>query len=100
MVNCKTAPTNLTCSRIYIGRPSVYGNPIRLSAGEPRGATLERYEVYLRSQCKHGGTLKNAILKLAERVARGENIELECFCAPLGCHGDLLRKAILGYAQV
>ena len=54
-----------SCREVYIGRPSIFGNPYRLSTGEARGSTLERYEAYLRGECVTGGRLKDAILELA-----------------------------------
>lgn len=84
---------------VYIGRPSVLGNPYKLCPSESRGATLERYETYLRAECIRGGAVKTAILQLACRVAQGENLMLLCHCVPLRCHGDLLARAIVGYAH-
>lgn len=84
---------------IEIGRPSVFGNPLAIKAGKSREVVIERYEAYLRNECKAGGELKENILKLASRVRAGENLALVCYCKPLSCHGDLLAKAIIGYAS-
>ncbi len=38
--------------------------------------------------------LYDALLKLSERTASGEDIMLVCCCKPKDCHGDILKEAI------
>lgn len=39
------------------------------------------------------------IYKLAQYYLLGWNIELVCYCAPLKCHGDSIKEAILTLAE-
>ena len=57
---------------VYIGRPSVWGNPFVLQPDEPRGATIARYEAWLLSQPK--------LIERAKRELKGK--VLACY-APL-----------------
>jgi len=86
-------------SSVYIGRPSVLGNPFRVSAALPQGQAAAAYGPYLDKQLAAGGEVEAEIERLAERVRSGERIAVVCWCAPLPCHGDHVRKAILKAAK-
>ena len=71
---------------VYIGRGSVWGNPFVIGTDGDRDEVVEKYRTYLREQISNGS------VKLSDlRQLRGKN--LVCFCAPLKCHGDVLKKA-------
>lgn len=69
---------------VYIGRPSKWGNPFVIGVGgRTRQQAIDEYRRYLwRNQ-----DLMDALLELA-----GKN--LVCHCAPLPCHGDVLKAAV------
>jgi len=99
VVNKRWVQTSGVAREVYIGRPGILGNPFKLGPFEKRGATLARYESYLRGECRSEGLVYNEIIELAREVAEGYNLNLVCYCAPLPCHGDLLARDILGYAK-
>lgn len=66
---------------IYIGRGSKWGNPFRIGVDGDRAAVIAKHEQWLRHQ--------HALLRALDEL-RG--CDLVCFCAPLACHGDLLRN--------
>lgn len=66
---------------IYIGRGSKWGNPFRIGRDSDRATVIASYEHWLRRQ-PH---LLRALDELRGR-------DLVCWCAPLPCHGDLLRR--------
>lgn len=82
VVNLRAEPHD-----IYIGRPSRWGNPFRLSSNEPRGATIERYRQWLWDEIRGG---RVAIAELCALDGK----TLGCFCKPAPCHGDILAAAI------
>ena len=82
---------------VYIGRPSILGNPFSVDAHGRAGAVAQ-YHAWLRAQWRAGGPVRAALEALAARVRAGEQISLECWCAPLACHGDVIRKAVLALA--
>lgn len=80
---------------IYIGRKSYkhnlpeskYHNPFKLSEGEAREATIERYRQYLWKEVRSGNIT-------VEELASLYGKDLVCYCAPNPCHGDVLLSAI------
>lgn len=76
---------------VYIGRDMGYyglkdigwGNPFKLKAGEPRGATIERYRKYILGNRE----LLNRLPELAGK-------KLACWCKPAPCHGDILADLV------
>lgn len=73
---------------IYIGRPSIWGNPYSHKEGtlaefkvKDRKEAIEKYEQYLLGNKE----LMNSIHELRGKV-------LGCWCRPLSCHGDILKK--------
>jgi hypothetical protein len=84
---------------VYIGRSnSHYGlpaspwkNPFRLERDTPRlrKKALEQYEQWFLAQPK-----------LIENLYQLRDHVLVCWCAPLGCHGDILAKHVLQLGDV
>lgn len=84
---------------VYIGRrmphfglqQSKFANPFKLSKDEARGATIERYRVWLWEQIKSGKITIEDLLDL-------EGKDLVCFCKQpkkeVACHGDVIEAAI------
>lgn len=83
----------------YIGRSmpnlglkgSKFANPYKLSDDEPRGATIERYRVWLWGQIRTGKITMQDLLAL-------EGKDLVCFCKQkskeVACHGDVVKAAV------
>jgi len=65
---------------VYIGRPSVFGNPFKIGPDGDRDMVIERYRAWLLSQPD--------LVARARRELAGK--DLVCWCAPLACHGDVL----------
>ena len=65
---------------VYVGRPSKWGNPYRITKHQTREDVIEEYAVLLANRRADG------ILDVTE--LRGK--DLECWCAPLPCHADVL----------
>lgn len=78
----------------YIGRKSykfnlpqsIFANPFPLKEDEPRGATIDKYKKWLWEQLLEEKITKKDILAL-------EGYDLVCYCAPLPCHGNVLKSA-------
>lgn len=67
---------------VYIGRPSIFGNPFVIGRDGNREEVIAKYRMHLDF---------NPDLKvLAYQMLRGK--DLVCHCAPLACHGDILLK--------
>lgn len=91
-------------TRIYVGRRtsykpeygedfSVLGNPYTMPK-YTREAAIDLYRVHiLEAQC--GPTEESkALWELAHRAAAGEQLVLMCWCAPLACHSEVVKREI------
>lgn len=78
----------------YIGRPSVFGNPFVIGHDGSRADVIRKYRTWFWEQVEAGGALAEAFAKLLDRARAGEDINLVCWCAPLACHGDVIKQAI------
>jgi hypothetical protein len=66
---------------IYIGRPSIWGNPFEIGKDGTREEVIQKYSRWILGQ---PGLLKQ-IPDLAGKV-------LGCWCHPKACHGDVLAR--------
>jgi len=69
---------------VYIGRPSIYGNPFSVKEYGREGC-IEKYREYFYKRIKEDVKFKEEVLKLKDKV-------LGCFCKPLACHGDVIKE--------
>lgn len=78
-----SAPRVVHCKKdgydVYVGRPSVWGNPFREGVDGTREEVIERYRSYLLGNERLMGMLP----QLRGKV-------LGCWCAPKSCHADVL----------
>lgn len=77
VLNRRTSATST-----YIGRPSKFGNPFVIGRDGSRADVIAKFEAWFRN--------KPELVEAAKRELRGR--DLECFCAPLACHGDVLLR--------
>jgi len=70
-------------SRVYIGRPSRFGNPFVLGPEMGRPEACAKYREHV---------LQSPALMAQLDALKGK--ELGCFCAPAQCHGDVLVELI------
>lgn len=75
---------------IYIGRPSIFGNPCKNGTREENVAG---YKVYFKERYTKDEVFRSAVHKLAEQAITGELV-LICWCDPLPCHGHVMRDFI------
>jgi hypothetical protein len=80
VVNKKTVKGRLANS-VYIGRPSMWGNPFVIGQDGSRADVVRKYKKWVVKQPDLMGKLD---------LLRGKH--LICYCAPLSCHGDVLLR--------
>lgn len=80
-------------SVFYIGRPSALGNPFPAQE-YGREKCIELYEGWINGMIEK--TDMNVLIELDTlcRAAMSRDIYLVCWCAPLACHGDVIKKII------
>lgn len=64
---------------VYIGRPSIWGNPFIIGKDGTREEVIEKYRNWI---------LNNEYLMSRLHELKGKT--LGCWCAPKACHGDVL----------
>lgn len=69
---------------VYIGRPSIFGNPFIIGKDGTRSEVIAKYRTFLYS--------RPALIQKARAELKGKT--LVCFCAPLPCHGDVLAQIV------
>lgn len=60
-------------AEVYVGRPSVLGNPFRVGREFGQGEAAAAFLPYLRGKCVRGGAVKDEILRLEVRAAAGDS---------------------------
>jgi len=68
---------------VYIGRPSVFGNPFQIGKDGDRQQVVEKYKNYFYNKIHMDEIFKNQVLTLKGK-------RLGCFCKPHACHGDII----------
>ena len=68
---------------VYIGRPSLFGNPFVIGRDGDRAEVIDRFREYAVDRCYRDPAFRAAVASLHGRW-------LVCWCAPLPCHGQVL----------
>lgn len=80
LVHCKKEPYD-----VYIGRPSIWGNPYVIGKDGSREEVIAKYEEYL----LNNKSLLDLLPTLMGKV-------LGCWCYPNPCHGDVILRLLYG----
>ena len=86
-------------TRVYVGRPSVLGNPFPMRSEADRERVVTQYRNWLRQQWKARGPARAELERLLE-IAKAGPLELVCWCAPRACHADVIREALEALAAI
>ena len=68
---------------VYIGRPSIWGNPFKIGIHGNRKEVIEKYKEYV---------LTNPLLM--SQIMTLDRKTLGCWCSPHPCHGEALAEII------
>lgn len=68
---------------VYIGRPSVFGNPFVIGVHGNRAQVIERFREYAVDRAYHDPAWRQQVVQLI-------GCTLACYCAPAACHGEVL----------
>ncbi len=79
---------------IYIGRPSILGNPFKIGPDGTRLDVVEKYKDWLLTHIKMRDRIYNKLKEISEMTKAGKHVYLGCWCAPLPCHGDVIKEII------
>ena len=79
VLNTKLVGRQCAADRVYVGRPSTWGNPFVIGRDGTRDDVIAKYR---------GWIVRQPALILALHELRGKH--LVCWCAPDKCHADVL----------
>lgn len=100
----KTKENFLGNNVFYIGRGSCMGNKFTHISNkdtlaetivETREKAIECYKEWLNKEYGSNIEVTDFIDNLFNLYQNGEVIYLECYCAPLSCHGDIIKEFII-----
>lgn len=80
---------------IYVGRPSILGNPYILTNESDRAKVLEQHNAYLEAEMQNtDGAVYKEVHRLADLLYE-QDITLVCSCSPKACHADNIAREIM-----
>ena len=100
IVNLKwqeTWPIDATAFRI--DRTTILGNPYIIGQDGTRKEVIEKYRLLLPEQYRLLNVVRDRIDEMIER-AKTYPILLACWCAPLPCHGDVIKDFLNDLVQI
>jgi Domain of unknown function (DUF4326) len=80
ILNARRVGTQTTAERVYVGRPSKWGNPYLIGRDGDRQMVIEKHKAWI---------VQQPALMAALHELRGK--DLVCWCAPEACHAETLR---------
>lgn len=89
-------------SKLYIGRAnksyslsgSVLQNKFALGRDGTREEVIEKYRRWLWAEVQKRGEVWQELVRIAQKVKAGETVQLVCWCKPLKCHGDVVKRCV------
>ncbi len=78
---------------VYVGRPSLLGNPYVIGKDGDRDEVIRKYRVWLWRRIEERGDVYHYLCQLKE-TAEQDDLVLLCWCAPMPCHADQVKRAI------
>lgn len=86
VIHIKNTPKNYKSNSeyVYVGRPSIFGNPYTLIDESKREEVIQQYKQYF-EEALQIEEFKNEVLKLKNKI-------LVCYCNPLRCHADIIAE--------
>ena len=79
VLNARQVGKLTTDTKVYVGRPSKWGNPFVIGRDGTRDDVIAKYRAWIVEQ-------PDRMRSLGELCGRN----LVCWCAPQTCHGDVL----------
>jgi hypothetical protein len=68
---------------VYVGRPSIFGNPYVIGRDGTRDEVIAAYKKYFLFRVRNDAEFREAVETLRGKV-------LGCYCSPQKCHADVI----------
>jgi len=79
---------------LYVGRPSVLGNPFAMGHERDRDLVIAAYRRWLHARYKQNTNQRMYILMLVDAIKSGSDVVLGCWCHPKECHADVIAELV------
>jgi hypothetical protein len=79
---------------VYVGRPSILGNPFKVGRDGSLEEVIAKYRVWLWGEIQKHGSVFDKLVELVE-LSKSGDLTLVCWCHPKKCHADIIRNAIM-----
>jgi hypothetical protein len=80
---------------IRCDRKTVLGNPFFMHNESMRDEVCNKFEAYLPQAFNTDYAVAKAIGLITGHVSQGNNVLLQCWCAPKRCHCDSIKSFVL-----
>lgn len=80
---------------ILIDRTTFLGNPFVMGKDGNRKEVIQRYKEYFDYKMCNDPVFRSQFFSLCKFYAHYDRIQLVCWCAPLACHGDVIKEVML-----
>lgn len=80
---------------VRIDRLSIFGNPFRIDDENNREKVIKDYEEWFHHQVTTNYRFRDEVIRIITMVYHGQNVSLLCHCAPLPCHGDVIKDYVM-----
>jgi len=89
-------PSSRNALEVYIGRGTSLGNPYEMEnqSQEERDRVCGEYESWLKVRLADKESEQYKELWRLFHIAKKKDLHLLCWCAPLRCHGDFVKKIL------
>jgi Domain of unknown function (DUF4326) len=75
------------------------GNPYVVGRHGTQEHVVILYRLWLWKQWHRGGAVRQELERLVAKYRRDGQLTLLCWCAPLPCHADVVREAVLALVR-
>jgi hypothetical protein len=90
----KVMAKSSTSMNIRVDRKSPLGNPSYMKHESKRDEVCDEFILHLEKQAYSDGPFRDELIRIFNLVKDGQDVNLQCWCAPKRCHADSI-KAIL-----
>lgn len=77
---------------VRIDRKTIFGNPVSLQGNRTRDQACDEYEWHFKKMMKDSPLFRGQLMHFVDILRSGKDINLQCHCHPLRCHGETIRK--------
>lgn len=78
-----TARWDMPAGAVYIGRPTLLGNPYTIGRDGSRDEVVEKYREYFARMLRQPGFVDRVLRYVGD-------FDLACWCPPKPCHGEVI----------